>query len=124
MKIVFDKIYQTKKPFELTIGNISLKGSLVRRDCHLVLLNGELKGSINLRCDRCAYEFEEKIELPLNLTLTDRIIETKDDLDIIEFLDGVIDIGFILQGEIISIQSSYHICAECRGDRGNFEKEF
>jgi uncharacterized metal-binding protein YceD (DUF177 family) len=124
MRIAFGKVNQTKKPFELTIDTISLKGSLVKRGYHRVLLDANLNGVIDLVCDRCGDEFKDNVNSSLNLTLSDEIIETQDDLDIIEFLDGVIDIEFIIQSEIASIQNSYHICHKCENDKSEFEKEF
>jgi len=124
MKIVFDKVNHTKKPFALNVNNISLEGSLVKRGYHRVRLDANLNGVIDLTCDRCGDEFIEDISSSLNLTLSDEVIETQDDLDIIEFLDGVIDIEFIIQSEISSIKNSYHICNKCENDENEFEKEF
>jgi hypothetical protein len=61
---------------------------------------------------------------PLNLTLSDEVIETEDDLDIIEFLDGIVDLEFIVQSEIVSVQNEYHYCKKCENDEEEFEKEF
>jgi uncharacterized metal-binding protein YceD (DUF177 family) len=124
MKIVFDKINHTKRAFKSSVDSISLEGSLEKIGYHRVKLDGNLSGIIELICDRCGDEFREDVNSPLNLTLTDEVIETEDDLDIIEFLDGVIDIEFIVQSEIASIQNSYHICKKCECDSGEFEREF
>ncbi|NOZ91268.1 MAG: DUF177 domain-containing protein [Epsilonproteobacteria bacterium] len=124
MKIVFDKVGHTEKPFEVDIQNVTLKGILVKRGYHRVALEAELEGSVELVCDRCADVYQENICSPLNLTLTDEVIETEDDLDIIEFIDGVIDLDFIVQSEIASIENSYHTCKKCENDMGEFEKEF
>ncbi len=124
MKIVFDKVNHTKRPFKLNLNNILLEGTLVKRGYHRISLVGNLEGVINLTCDRCGDEFKEDISSPLNLTLSDEVIETQDDLDIIEFLDGIIDIEFIIQSEIASIQNSYHICQKCENDKSEFEREF
>jgi uncharacterized metal-binding protein YceD (DUF177 family) len=124
MKIVFDKIGQTPKPFDLTVDSVNFKGTLVKSVYHRVRLEGSLDGVIDLTCDRCGDEYQENISSPLSLTLSDEIIETEDDLDIIEFLDGVIDLDFIVQSEIASIQNSYHNCKNCENDTQEFEKEF
>ena len=124
MKIVFDKVGYTPKPFELAIDSIDFKGNLVKRGYHRVQLEGSLDGIIYLICDRCGDEYYEDIHSILNLTLTDEIIETEDDLDIIEFLDGTIDLDYIVQSEIASIQNSYHNCKKCENDEEEFEREF
>jgi len=124
MKIVFDKIGQSPKPFELEIDSVSLKGTLIKRGYRRVRLEAELKGSIEICCDRCGETYFTNINTPLVLTLSDEIIETEDDLDIIEFLDGIIDLEFIIQSEIASIQNSYHNCKKCESDEEEFEREF
>jgi hypothetical protein len=52
------------------------------------------------------------------------VIETSDDLDIIEFVDGVIDLDFILKSEISSIQNYYNLCESCKTQDKEFEQEF
>ncbi|HIO96249.1 MAG TPA: hypothetical protein EYG67_05445 [Campylobacterales bacterium] len=124
MRVVFDKIGHSPKPFELDIENISFKGTLTKRGYHRVRLEGELDGSLELICDRCGDGFTHNMTAPLALTLSDEVIETEDDLDIIEFIDGVIDLKFIIQSEIASVQNSYHNCIQCENDDEAFEKEF
>jgi len=124
MKIVYDKIGQTKKPFELNVSGVNLEGTLAKSGYHRLRLEGNLKGQVELSCDRCGKEYQYNMNYPLNLTLSDEVIETKDDLDIIEFIDGVIDLEFIVQSEIASVQNSYHYCNECENDEEEFEKEF
>jgi uncharacterized metal-binding protein YceD (DUF177 family) len=124
MKIVFDKIGSTKKPFELSVLDVSLEGTLVKSGYHRVRLEGELDGSVELSCDRCGDAYAYDMKSSLHLTLSDEIIETKDDLDIIEFINGVIDLEFIVQSEIASIENSFHCCQKCDEDESEFEQEF
>ncbi len=124
MKIVFDKIGQTSKPFELTVDSVLFKGTLTKRGYRRVKLEGKLEGDIELNCDRCGDTYIYNLTAPLALTLSDELIETEDDLDIIEFLDGIIDLEFIVQSEIASIQNSYHNCEKCGSDEEEFEREF
>ncbi len=124
MKIVFDKIGYSKRDFNLNSENISFSGNLIKDSRDRVKLDANLNGNIELICDRCGDRFIKDINFPLNLTLTNRVVETQDDLDIIEFLDGVIDLNFIVESEISSIENSYHICNICKNDKNEFEKEF
>jgi uncharacterized metal-binding protein YceD (DUF177 family) len=124
MKIVYDKIGQTKKPFELSVSGVRLEGTLAKSGYHRLRLEGNLEGQVELSCDRCGKSYQHDMNYPLNLTLSDEVIETKDDLDIIEFIDGVIDLEFIVQSEIASVQNSYHYCDECENDEEEFEREF
>jgi len=124
VKIVFDKVGQSTKPFELTVEGVSLKGTLAKSGYHRLRLEGDLEGQVELLCDRCGNVYQYDMDSPLNLTLSDQVIETEDDLDIIEFIDGMIDLEFIVQSEISSIQNSYHYCNECENDEEEFEREF
>jgi len=124
MRIVFDKIGQSPKPFNLEVDGISLEGTLTKRGYRRVRLEGELKGATDVVCDRCGKEYQYDMNMPLSLTLSDEVIETEDDLDIIEFVDGVVDLEFIVQSEIASIKNSYHNCTVCENDEEEFEKEF
>jgi hypothetical protein len=124
MKIVFDKIGSTKKPFDLTVKGIGLEGTLAKSGYHRVRLEGNLEGEVKISCDRCGEVYQYDMNSPLNLTLSDEVIETEDDLDIIEFTDGVVDLEFIIQSEIASVENSYHYCKSCDSDEEEFEKEF
>ncbi len=124
MKIVYDKIGQSEKPFELTVDGVSLKGTLAKSGYHRLKLEGNLAGQVELLCDRCGDVYQYDMTSPLNLTLSDEVIDSKDDLDIIEFLDGVVDLEFIVQSEISSVQSEYHYCKNCENSDKEFEKEF
>ncbi len=124
MKIVFDKVGHNVKPFDLSVNGVSLEGTLVKSGYHRLRLEGNLEGKVELACDRCGDEYHYSMKSPLHLTLSDEVIETKDDLDIIEFIDGVIDLEFIVQSEIASVQNSYHYCEKCANDDEEFEQEF
>ncbi|CAA6811241.1 MAG: Unknown protein [uncultured Sulfurovum sp.] len=124
MKIVFDKVAQSEKPFDLTVNGVRLEGSLAKSGYHRLALKGNLSGEVELACDRCGDGYHYDMKSPLHLTLSDEVIETEDDLDIIEFIDGIIDLEFIVQSEIASIENSYHCCSKCDGDESEFEQEF
>jgi len=124
MKIVFDKIGQSPKPFELTVNAVNLEGTLTKSGYHRLRLEGNLVGQVELSCDRCGDVYHHDMKSPLRLTLSDEVIETEDDLDIIEFIDGVIDLEFIVQSEISSIENSFHCCEKCDADESEFEQEF
>jgi hypothetical protein len=124
VKIFFDKVSYSKKPFKLRVDNISLQGSLERKDYHKVKLEAILSGEIDLICYRCGKEFKKEVNTPLDLTLSNKLIATSDDLDIIEFADGIIDLEFILKSEISSIQNYYNLCETCKTQNVEFEQEF
>jgi len=124
MKIVFDKIGSTAKPIEISSKGVALEGTLQKSGYHQVTLDAHMCGEIELSCDRCGDTYEYKIDNKLQLKLSDMVSEDKDDLDIIEFLDGEIDLSYILESEITSIESSYHYCDKCDDIDEDFEVEY
>ena len=124
MTIVFDKIGSTAKPIEVNSKGVVLEGTLQKSGYHQVTLDAQMHGDIELSCDRCGDTYDYKIDNKLRLKLSDLVSEDKDDLDIIEFLDGEIDLSYILESEITSIESSYHYCDKCDNDEVDFEIEY
>jgi len=124
MVIVFDKINSTAKPIELTSRGVMLAGTLQKSGYHQVTLDATLNGCFDLDCDRCGETYNYNMDNKLRLKLSDLVSEDKDDLDIIEFLDGKIDLLYILESEITSIESSYHYCDKCDNNDEDFEIEY
>lgn len=124
MKIVFDKIGSTAKPFEVTSEGMKLEGTLKKSGSHQVTLDAHMSGSIELSCDRCGDTYHSHVDNPLQLKLSDQVSEDKDDLDIIEFLDGEIDLSYILQSEIDTFKNAYNYCEKCDNNDEDFEVEY
>lgn len=124
MKIVFDKIGSTAKPIELSSEGVKLEGTLKKSGYHQVTLDAHMSGSIELDCDRCGDTYNYDMDNTLQLRLSDIVSEDKDDLDIIEFLDGEIDISYILQSEINTFKNAYNYCAKCANSDEDFEVEY
>ena len=124
MTIFFDKINQTAKPIELSSQGILLDGTLQKSGYHRVTLDANISGNIELCCDRCGDMFEYIVDSKLTLKLSDLISEDKVDLDIIEFLDGKIDVLYILDSEITTLKSNYNYCTKCDNNEEAFEMEF
>ena len=124
MTILFHKVMQTPKPFREEADGVIFDGVLQKSASHQVNLLGETRGIVKVQCNRCGTSFDYLLEAALKLTISDQVIETKDDLDIIEFLDGKIDLAFILQSEINTLKSAYHYCEACEQNAEAFEAEF
>ncbi len=124
MKIAFDKISSTAKPFELSEEGVKLEGTLKKSGYHQVTLDAHMSGSIELDCDRCGDTYNYDVDNELQLRLSDIVSEDKDDLDIIEFLDGEIDLSYILQSEINTFKNAYNYCSKCANSDEDFEVEY
>ena len=124
MKILFDKVGHTIKPFTIKENGVAFEGTLQKSGYHRLQLLGDVKGNIEICCNRCGTAFDTSMDSSLKLTISDQIVEDKVDLDIIEFLDGEIDISFILLSEINTLKSEYHYCDNCDNEDEAFEMEF
>ncbi len=122
MQIEFKKITKTPKEFELTLDNIRFFGELKKslNNSSLVEIDSTLSGRLNSLCDRCASEFNLKLNEKLDLKVYNGIY--KGDEEVFE-VEDVIDFKEILISEIELIKNDYHICNECK-DIKIFEIEY
>jgi len=125
LKIAFIKVSSHPKEFSHTKDGIELTGTLTRTRGHKVELNAQMRGEIILDCDRCAKKYPYRIDTPLEFALYDKVfpLENEEDLDSMEFLDGIIDIDEIIQSEVASIESFYHVCEDCENCKELLEIE-
>lgn len=124
MQIKFEKISTTPKPFSLSHQAVSFEGTLEKAGYHRVALVARIRGEIELQCDRCGDSYTESLHTPLKLTISDQILDEKDDLDMIEFLDGDIDLVYILESELNALEGEYHYCEKCGDTNEAYEVEF
>ncbi|MBD3789995.1 MAG: hypothetical protein IE885_06495 [Campylobacterales bacterium] len=124
MKIDFDKIGATPKHFKIELDGATLEGDLQKSGHHRIMLDGRVSGEVTLECDRCGSEYLHQLDTSLKLTIGDQMIEDKEDLDIIEFLDGMVDLSYILESEINALKGAYHYCDICSQSDEDFEVEF
>ncbi len=123
MKIEFAKIGHTPMPFAVKYGNIGLDCMLKKIYGHQVELDGKIAGKLEEHCDRCGKVYKIDTTGDLKLLLSEEVVSDKADLDIIEFLNGVIDLDYILESEIDAIKSFYHYCDECAQSTEELELE-
>lgn len=122
--MAFSKVGRHPGEFRYGEGDVSITGTLQRVEAHEVELHAKIEGDLMLECDRCGEEFREAIGLPLDLRLSDRPLPIGEDLDTVEFLDGIIDITQLMESEISSYRSSYHYCPQCRDEEREIDLEF
>ena len=124
MKVPFKNLgYQQQnisRVVKINKDEVTLKATLVKKAHHFVVLEGVLSGQIELVCDSCAKSYQYDLNEEVNLILTDLLYKNsqKDldfeiDYDIIEFLDGNIDIDYIISSELNLIKCDYHKCKQC-----------
>ena len=124
MKIAFAKVGRSPGDFRYRHEELTLEGTLCRRETHRVELVGAIIGEVELECDRCGERYRERLDLPLTLALTDRPLPIGDDLDTVEFLDGTIDMERLLESEVVAYRSEYHYCPKCRTEDSEIDLEY
>ena len=108
---------------EHTLNNCHLKGEIKKVSAHEVELDGSLSGTTQLYCDRCGKSIDQDIDTKLHLKLSDRAVGMED-LDTIEFADGVIDFDYLIDSEINLLMAGYNYCKDCQNSSDELDIEY
>jgi hypothetical protein len=126
MKIEFRKVPQTPKYFTTEFNSVTIEGTFCKISASLVKIDSTLTGNIPVTCSRCGNNDAITLDEEFNFVISDRVYDDKsskyEDL-VIEIEDGFINFDEIIQSEVSSIFSDYHICKDC-ADNGFIEKEY
>jgi hypothetical protein len=115
MKIPFRKIGTVSQEFDAHEKSATFKGSLKHYQRGLIMLDGHINGTLNVTCDICAENFDTILDEKLTFLLSDGVFNGHDEnYDVVEFLDGIIEIDALLSSELESIRSDYHRCPACQ----------
>ena len=125
MKIEFRKVPQISKELEIIHNSVKIEGTFCKISQSLVKVDAELKGSTDVDCCRCGATEMIEVDEKLHLLLSDGVYK-KDESEylVIEVENSLIDFDEIIESELNSIKSDYHMCNECTQLGDNFEKEF
>ena len=125
MKIEFRKAPQTSKELEIDYNSVKIEGTFCKISQSLVKVDAVLKGSTDIDCCRCGITEVIEVDEELHLLLSDGVYK-RDESEylVIEVENGLIDFNEIIESELNSIKSDYHICNNCLQLGDNFEKEF
>ena len=125
MKIEFRKVPQINKELEFNYNSVKIEGTFCRISQSLVKIDAVLKGSTDIDCCRCGITEVIEVDEELHLLLSDGVYN-KDESEylVIEVENNLIDFDEIIESELNSIKSDYHICKDCLQLGDNFEKEF
>lgn len=109
MKIEFKKISKDPREFDLQVDGIHLVGSLNHKEGCLYEFRACLSGTLPLICDRTGEEHSQDIRQELFYLLCDGIhTSAENEIEVVEFFDGFVDIAFLLESEVESIKLEYH----------------
>jgi len=126
MQIEFKKVPFSKKDFQINYNLVNFEGTFCKMSQELVKIEATINGTLETICSRCGKDINLTLDENIELLVSDGVYSSDQDteLDIIEVYNGILDFDDILNGELESIKSDYHICAECVGDNQMLEKEF
>ena len=125
MKIEFKKAPNTPKKLEIEFDSVKIDGTFCKMSQSLVKIDAVLIGNTNIDCCRCGNTDVISIDEKLSLLLSNGIYKGDESEDlVIEIENELIDFDEIIQSELASIKSEYHICEQCLQNGDNFEKEF
>jgi hypothetical protein len=113
MQIEFRKIPYTKSDFEIKDDLLVCYGTFFKESNRLISVDIVMSGKITVDCDICGDTFDLSINEKQELKVSDGVSE-KEDLDIIECQNHVVDFDEIVESEIASIRSDYHYCKNCK----------
>jgi uncharacterized metal-binding protein YceD (DUF177 family) len=125
MKIEFRKVPQTPKELVIESNSVKIEGTFCKISQSLVKVDAVLLGNTDIDCCRCGITEIIEVDEELHLLLSDGVYK-KDESDylVIEVENGLIDFDEIIESELNSIKSDYHMCKDCLQLGDNFEKEF
>lgn len=126
MQIEFKKVPFSEKNFQISYNLVNFEGTFCKMSQELVKINAKLTGKLETICSRCGNSVDLTLNETVELLVNDGVYTSEDDteIDVVEIYDGVLDFNDILNSELESIKSDYHICNECVGDNTMLEKEF
>jgi hypothetical protein len=126
MKVNFQKI-KDESIFQLEKRDqrFSIQGVFTLKPKEYNLLHSLLKidGSIETSCNSCSKDISIEVDEEVEFLLSNGTYSGfHDQFDVVEALDGVIDLDGILAGELELIESSgYHRCDNCKDIDLNLE---
>jgi len=115
MKIEFRKVPHTPKEFHSDCNSVRIEGTFCKISPSLVKIDATLKGKTTVQCIRCGEDSTITLDEKVDFLISDGIFKSNSDNDelVIEIDDSLIDFDEIVDGEISSIYSDYHICPNC-----------
>jgi hypothetical protein len=126
MKIEFRKVLFTEKEFTCELDSVKLEGTFCKISPTLAKVKATLVGSTSVDCCRCGDEYTINVNENLKFLLSNKVYEDESLLEdlVIEIENDIIDFDEIIESEISSIRSDYHICSSCLNNKENIEKEY
>jgi hypothetical protein len=126
MKIEFRKAPLQQSKFEFEQNSVKFLGTFSKISSKIVKLDANISGECQVDCCKCGQSFSKHIDEKLECLLSDGIYSSNidEELVIIEVEDHIIDFSNILNSELESFKSDYHICDDCQNSNDLIELEY
>ena len=128
MKIEFRKVPNTRKDFCIEVDSVKFSGTFCKISQTLVDVKSTFVGNTDVDCCKCGKIFSIPVDEEINFLLSYGIYSSNDERDldkiIVEIDNKVIDFEELLQSELESLNSEYHICDSCSSDDDFIELEY
>jgi len=126
VKIEFKKVPRDIKKLKVEFNSVKIEGIFYKIALSLVKIEAKLSGNIEVDCSRCVQTETLTLDEELKLLLSDGIFkgEEKEEFLVIEVENSLIDFDEIIQSELNSIKSDYHLCKKCLQKDEFIEQEF
>ncbi len=128
MKIEFRKVPTIQKDFCIDFNSVKFSGTFCKISQKLVKIESTISGNTDVACCKCGATFNIVLDEKVDFLLSNGIYSSDDERDsdkiIIEIIGDFIDFEEILQGELESLRSDYHICEACSKESKLVELEY
>jgi uncharacterized metal-binding protein YceD (DUF177 family) len=117
MKIPFSRVANDSEyPIKIESEQFSVDATLrfQKRNLTMLLAHLKMSGQLKSICNSCGDEVIEPIDEEIEFLISDGVYNGfDDDFDVIEAIDGSIDLEEVVIGELELVASSYFHCGKC-----------
>lgn len=125
MKIEFKKLPFTEKEFSNEFDSVKLEGTFCKISATLAKVKATLVGNTVVECCRCGKDYAIMVDEELDFLLSDGVYENEESDELVfEVENNTADFDEIIESELSSIKSDYHICDDCLKNENDIEKEY
>jgi len=120
MKIEFRKIPLQGSEFDISSDSVKFSGIFSKISSTIAKVDATITGKMTVDCCRCGDEMlislEEKSEFLVSDGLYKQDQDSENELIVVEVENHTVDFDELLQGEMESVRSDFHICEKCENN--------
>jgi len=116
MKVEFRKVPNVPKEFKICVNSVNFLGIFSRISNKLVKIDAQINGVHPIECYKCGNELALNVDEKHLFIVSDGIFDSLEEREneiIIELDDHIINFEDILNSELESLSSEYHVCDNC-----------